>query len=102
MNEIHDPHSAESARIEFLLQRDGAEATLIWVQRTVVIYRRALLNRRHFAHLPDYRRKFVTSYLSFRYWLASNSGCRSGNDVAGSHAALVGADNQRSKIKEKS
>jgi hypothetical protein len=67
---ITDAHCIESARIEFLLQRDGAEATLIWVQRTLVIYRRALLNRKHFAHSSEYRRKFVASCLSFRSWLA--------------------------------
>jgi hypothetical protein len=80
MNEVHNPHFAESARIEFLLQRDGAEARLIWVQRTLLIYRRALLNRKHFAHLPDYRRKFIASYLSFRRWLvwSSNYGNKEG------------------------
>jgi len=63
---------AEAARIEFLLQRDGAAATLGWVRRTLAIYRRAVLDRRHFAHIAEYRLKFVASCLEFRRWLAAN------------------------------
>jgi hypothetical protein len=63
---------AETSRIEFLLQRDGAAATVIWVRRTLAIYRRALLDRRHFAHTAAYRRKFVASYLELRHWLVAN------------------------------
>lgn len=64
----------QASRIEFLLQRDGAVARLVWVRRTLMIYRRAVLDRRHFAHLAEYRRKFVASCLSFRRWLAANGG----------------------------
>ena len=55
----------EASRVEFLLQRDGAAATQIWVRRTLAIYRRSALDRRHFAHTAEYRRKFVVSYLGF-------------------------------------
>lgn len=65
---------AETSRIEFLLQRDGAAATLIWVRRTLAIYRRSALDRRHFAHTAEYRRKFVASYLGFRRWLVAKGG----------------------------
>jgi hypothetical protein len=65
---------AEASRIEFLLQRDGPDTTQIWVRRTLAIYRRSVLDRKHFAHTAQYRRKFVVSYLGFRHWLASNSG----------------------------
>jgi hypothetical protein len=67
---------AEASRIEFLLQRDGAAATLIWVRRILAIYRRSVLDRRHFAHTTEYRRKFVasSSYLAFRRWLVANGG----------------------------
>lgn len=64
--------SAEASRIEFLLQRDGAAATLVWVRRTLAIYRRAVLDRRHFAHMTQYRLKFVASCLEFRRWLIAN------------------------------
>ncbi len=66
--------NCETSRIEFLLQRDGAAATRIWVRCTLAIYLRSVLNRRHFAHTNEYRRKFVASCLSFRSWLASNGG----------------------------
>ena len=65
---------AEASRIAFLLQRDGGVATLTWVRRTLVIYRSAVLDRKHFAHTRDYRRKFIASILDFRRWLASNGG----------------------------
>jgi len=64
----------EASRIEFLLERDGAAATLVWVRRTLMIYRRAVLNRNHFAHAAEYRHMFVASCLSFRRWLAANGG----------------------------
>jgi hypothetical protein len=68
---------AEVSRIEFLLQRDGAAATLIWVQRTLAIYRRSVPDRRHFAHTAEYRLKFVASCMEFRRWLGANGGCAS-------------------------
>jgi hypothetical protein len=71
---IRCARSAEASRIEFLLQRDGAAATLVWVRRTLAIYRRAVLDRRHFAHMTEYRRKFVASCLEFRRWLIANGG----------------------------
>ncbi len=64
----------EASRIAFLLQRDGPAATRIWVRRTLVVYRQAVLNPRHFAHSPDYRAKFVTSYVGFRRWLTAHDG----------------------------
>ncbi len=74
--------SVETSRIEFLLRRDGMAATLIWVRRTLAIYRRAVLDRRRFAHTAKYRRKFVASCLSFRCWLASNGGYGSGDSAS--------------------
>jgi hypothetical protein len=67
----HETILAEYARIQFLLNRDGIEATIIWVKRTLKIYRRALLNQRHFARTPSYRRSFIASCLCFRQWLAA-------------------------------
>lgn len=65
---------AETARIAFLRQRDGAAAALGWVRRTLAIYRRAVLDRRHFAHDARFRASFVASCLVFRRWLAANGG----------------------------
>lgn len=39
----------EAARTAFLLERDGDAATIVWVKRTLGIYRRAVLNPGHFA-----------------------------------------------------
>ena len=71
---IRRARGAEASRIEFLLQRDGAASTLGWVRRTLAIYRRAVLDRRHFAHAAEYRLKFVASCLEFRHWLIGNGG----------------------------
>jgi len=65
----HEP-GGESSRIAFLLARDGDEATLAWVRRTLAIYRRAVLSRGHFAGSSDYRRLFLASCADFRRWLA--------------------------------
>ena len=67
----------EAARIEFLLQRDGPGATLVWVRRTLAIYRRAVLDHRHFAHLAEFRPSFIASYLELRVWRDA----KAGNDV---------------------
>jgi hypothetical protein len=75
----------EAARIEFLLQREGHASTVIWVRRTLAIYRRAVLDHRHFAHTADYRAKFIASYLDFRHWLAANGGY-GGHGVAPLHS----------------
>jgi hypothetical protein len=59
----------EAARISLLLARDGEHATREWVRRTLGIYRRAVLDPRHFASTGDYRRRFLASCLDFRRWL---------------------------------
>ncbi|HUY02347.1 MAG TPA: hypothetical protein VMV33_03600 [Rhodocyclaceae bacterium] len=71
---MREARYAEASRIEFLLQRDGTAATLIWVCRTLAIYRRSVLDPRHFAHTSEYRLKFVASCLEFRRWLSANGG----------------------------
>jgi hypothetical protein len=83
-NGVRCAQGTELSRIEFLLQRDGAAATLIWVRRTLAIYRRSVLDRRHFAHTAEYRLKFVASCLEFRRWLVANGGYASyGTEIGG-------------------
>jgi len=60
----------ERMRIGFLVARDGEAAAAAWVRRTLAIYRRAVLDPRHFASTPDYRRRFLRSCADFRRWLA--------------------------------
>lgn len=66
--------SDEHGRIEFLLRRDGLSLTLDWVDRTMRIYRRAVLNKNHHASLPEYRREFIQSYCDFKCWLTKARG----------------------------
>ena len=61
--------SEEHGRIEFLVQRDGVKAAVVWVDRTMRIYRRAVRDKRHFASTNEYRRKFIKAYCEFKRWL---------------------------------
>lgn len=63
----------EAQRVLLLTARDGELATRQWVVRTLAIYRRAVLDHRHFASTPEYRRRFILSYLSFRRWLSGDA-----------------------------
>lgn len=64
---------AEAERIAFLLARDGNDATVAWVRRTLAAYRRAVLDPGHFAAAPGYRRLFLASCAGFRSWLAEDA-----------------------------
>jgi hypothetical protein len=65
--------SAERFRIAFLVARDGEAAAVAWVRRTLAIYRRAVLDPKHFASTPDYRRLFLASCADFRRWLGKRA-----------------------------
>lgn len=71
----------EAARIGFLLARDGKDATLAWAKRTLGIYRRAVLDPRHFASSPHYRRLYLSSCADFRRWLATCARPRTRNSM---------------------
>ena len=60
----------ESERIELLLKRDGLEATCAWVERTVAIYRRALVDPKHYANDSSYRPRFERAVREFEEWLS--------------------------------
>lgn len=59
---------AECSRIEFLVARDGLPLAIRWVRRTIWIYGRAVLTKRHFAHCSRYRHWFIAAYLEFKRW----------------------------------
>lgn len=61
---------SEQGRIEFLLRRDGREATRVWVERTLGIYRQALADAGSHARDPVYRPRFEQSVREFEAWLA--------------------------------
>lgn len=57
---------SERSRIAWLIERDGAEQTRAWARRTEGLYRTAVLDRSHFAHTGEYRRRFIESYLELK------------------------------------
>lgn len=59
-------YPTEGDRIARLVKRDGDDAARQWARRTAAIYRQSVLNRQHFAHLADHRRRFVRAYLEFK------------------------------------
>lgn len=61
----------ESRRIEFLLRRDGYEATRKWVERTAGLYRAALGQRHHYAATHHFRPLFESAVREFESWLAA-------------------------------
>lgn len=61
--------NVEAERIGLLLERDGLDATRVWVKRTLAIYRHAVLDPAHFASSPAYRRLYLLSCADFRRWL---------------------------------
>ena len=63
--------TAEASRIQFLLQRDGPEATRAWVSRTLRIYRESLDNRASHVAAPEFRPLFEQAIRDFEAWLAS-------------------------------
>lgn len=75
----------ESERIEFLLQRDGFEATRRWVERTVGIYKAALAEKGGYGTDPTYRLRLDKAIREFEEWLGSVSY----SDVGGSARAVV-------------
>lgn len=66
-------YEAEASRIAFLVGRDGEKATIEWVKRTLAMYRRAVLDRSHFASSPGFRRLYLASCACFRRWLATRT-----------------------------
>lgn len=68
---------SERARIDFLIERDGLPEATEWVRRTMHIYRRAVLNKGHFAQAYPYRHRFIVAYLEFKRWLQTGSATRS-------------------------
>ena len=59
----------ESDRIQFLLNRDGPEATRAWVERTVAIYRGLLCLPGSYTTDSTYRPRFEQSIREFEAWL---------------------------------
>ena len=63
--------STDADIIRGLIERRGPEAAHQYAQQTLRVYRRAVLNPRHFASTPQYRRAFIVSYLFYKHYLRS-------------------------------
>lgn len=63
--------STDEDIIRGLSERRGSEAAHQYAQQTLRVYRRAVLNPRHFASTPQYRRAFIMSYLFYKHYLRS-------------------------------
>ena len=64
---------SETRRIQFLLERDGYDATRAWVDQTLKIYRQALAHPGSLATEPIYRWRFERSVREFELWLSQHS-----------------------------
>lgn len=76
----------ESERIEFLLRRDGFEATRKWVERTVDIYKAALAEHSGYGADPTYRPRLEKAIREFEEWLGSVSKQRDRSTPPGAHS----------------
>ena len=61
-------HPAAPVHIE---ERDALSAASAFAKRTLSIYRKAVLNPKHFASTPYYRRSFIESYLLLKRYALS-------------------------------
>jgi len=59
--------NAEQQRFDLILAKEGCIGmALDWAIRTKWIYKRAVLNKQHFASKPEYRRKYIEAYLNLK------------------------------------
>ena len=61
---------SEAGRIDFLLARDGRQATRAWVERTLRMYREELGRPTSYASDAAYRPRFESAVRAFEEWLA--------------------------------
>lgn len=81
----------ESERIEFLLRRDGFEATRKWVERTVGLYKAALGEQGGYGSDPTYRPRLQKAVREFEDWLGSTSDQRERSTPPGTHSPTAPA-----------
>lgn len=60
----------EAERIDFLLARDGRQATRAWVERTLRMYREELGRPTSYVSDAPYRPRFESAVREFEEWLA--------------------------------
>jgi hypothetical protein len=60
---------SEVDRIRLVVERDGRDAAIQWVRRTLQIYVQALDDPTNFARAAEYRPRFEESVREFEAWL---------------------------------
>lgn len=67
---------SELSRLQFIEERDGLLAAVMFAQRTMRIYRRAVLasakrghEKPHHASFREFRPKFIRAYLELKQYL---------------------------------
>jgi hypothetical protein len=60
---------SEAERIRLIVERDGLDAAVEWVHRTLQIYAQALDDPANFARAAEYRPRFEQSTREFEAWL---------------------------------
>lgn len=69
--EIKD--EAEQRRIAFVLERDGEDEALLWAIRSMKNYRRAVLNKKHFASTRTYKKRYIAGYIELKRFVLSRN-----------------------------
>ena len=76
---MNDQYYPETARLSHIEHTQGIVAAKEFASRTIKIYRTCVLQSRkrghlkpHFASFPEYRSKFIKSYLAFKRYIKNN------------------------------
>lgn len=62
--------NTDSFIVNYLVEHRGRDAALTYARQTLQGYRKAVLNRQHFASTAQYRRAFIMSYLFYKQYLS--------------------------------
>lgn len=79
---------SEKQRLDFIIERDGLAEAVAFAKRTMVIYRKCVLqsqkklnatpkhlrkfDKPHYASFREFRRKFIQSYCDFKRFVGAN------------------------------
>lgn len=80
---------SEADRIRLVVERDGLDAAIEWVRRTLQIYVQALNDPANFARAAEYRPRFEESIREFEAWLGRQG--HSSRPDAAAHNSAPGA-----------
>lgn len=92
--------STDEYIINGLIERRGIETARRYVQQTMRVYRRAVLNPAHFASTTQYRRAFIMSYLFYKHYLRSQAEPAGRGGLPPSRRSLPASKPTRSRTRE--